>query len=773
MEQKLSILFVFCLALSINLQGQWTVIPGTEGLLTSNIAVSDGYLFFDYFEPNTWDDIDAFIRIDLNNDFESKVMVSTNGQPFNQFGWKRLVTSGEHILYSAQQGNSNKLFISHNYGSNWQNTTFLSSPSLELLANEDQIFVSNGIALLLSEDGGDQFEQIFPLIWSDDNIRPLLSKDDWIYIGSERELTRINLVSGAYEILDERENFLYKMVTIGDTLIGSTTSMYGNNIFRSFDSGFTWEVINEGQFEDSSISDLQSRGSWLFADVGSSLLVSFDYGENYFDLTQNLPGGSYVRGFALGEDDVYISTSTGIYSRKLSSIVPSRYSGTVYLDSNENGVRDLGEKVLEGVKLHLEGKNYVSFSDSNGEYDIEYLGSATKLSLLLEEDVFQWTPEYCYSEEISFQQDFGVKGDSTYHDTSVFLSPHSELRPGFETIYSVTLWNRSLTKRTDTVLLNLADNVQFLSAEGAVLELTGNSLSGIVELAPFEETRIQVRCSLPPDVDLLGDLAESKATFAFNNDARPNDNRDSIEQVIVGSYDPNDKQVRPSGDIQQEFIENGEWLDYLIRFQNTGTAVAEQVVVKDQLDDLLDPLSIRIVGSSHDYEVQIDSLNELSFTFANIFLPDSTSDEVNSHGFIRFLILPKSNMQEGEFISNEARIFFDFNPPIITNTTVTYLREPEVETEPGPEVVETDTIQEAATYQILPNPNNGRFNIDVKANSSIHIYDLSGKSIPFTREEVNGQTLVDVLYEYAGIYFVQIVGEDQIVHTRRIILVNQ
>ncbi len=140
---------------------------------------------------------------------------------------------------------------------------------------------------------------------------------------------------------------------------------------------------------------------------------------------------------------------------------------------------------------------------------------------------------------------------------------------------------------------------------------------------------------------------------------------------ILDSYDPNDKQVVPFGLTEENLIEKTTELDYTIRFQNTGTIEAVNIVVLDTLSEYLDIESIRLGMVSHDYEFFIDGDEEtrvLRFEFNNINLPDSNTNEPESHGFIKFKIKQMANNPIGTVINNRAAIYFDFNSPIITNT---------------------------------------------------------------------------------------------------------
>jgi len=101
-----------------------------------------------------------------------------------------------------------------------------------------------------------------------------------------------------------------------------------------------------------------------------------------------------------------------------------------------------------------------------------------------------------------------------------------------------------------------------------------------------------------------------------------------LEEEIVAAYDPNDKSVTPE---TSEPTEN-EPLEYTIRFQNTGNFQADFVVVKDTLSNLLDLTTFQMIAASHEYEVAIEN-RIATWTFNEINLPDSTSDEAGSHGF--------------------------------------------------------------------------------------------------------------------------------------------
>ncbi|NQZ69153.1 MAG: hypothetical protein HRT89_13920, partial [Lentisphaeria bacterium] len=53
---------------------------------------------------------------------------------------------------------------------------------------------------------------------------------------------------------------------------------------------------------------------------------------------------------------------------------------------------------------------------------------------------------------------------------------------------------------------------------------------------------------VPAEVGLLGDTMEACASITpLVGDVVPSNNTDCYDRVVVGSYDPNDKQVSPEG----------------------------------------------------------------------------------------------------------------------------------------------------------------------------------------------------------------------------------
>ncbi|HZV71148.1 MAG TPA: hypothetical protein VFG10_16455 [Saprospiraceae bacterium] len=195
--------------------------------------------------------------------------------------------------------------------------------------------------------------------------------------------------------------------------------------------------------------------------------------------------------------------------------------------------------------------------------------------------------------------------------------------------------------------------------------------------------------------------------------------------VVTGSYDPNDKSASPRGLGAQHKILPNEPLDYIIRFQNTGNDTAFTVVVRDTLDGDLDIFSVKPGAASHPYTFTMHGPRVLEWEFQNILLPDSSTNEEASHGFLSFQVRQHDLLPEGTVISNQAGIYFDFNEPVLTNTVTHVINDLD-------DIISSvipDQFMSEKNGRIVPNPSGGSFDIvfdEVKSDIRIEMYNSTG-----------------------------------------------
>ena len=196
--------------------------------------------------------------------------------------------------------------------------------------------------------------------------------------------------------------------------------------------------------------------------------------------------------------------------------------------------------------------------------------------------------------------------------------------------------------------------------------VTGNTITW--NIADFGTVNIFTAFNLMFHVNMFA-TPGTQACFTVsvtptNGDYNPDNNTSSYCLTIVNSLDPNEKEVSPTGNVQSA----DEWLTYTIRFQNTGSAPALNVRITDTLDSNLDPSTFELLAYSAANLTQIFG-NDVVFNFPNINLPDSATSDSASRGYVQYKIKLRDNLGTTAQIQNTANIYFDFNEPIVTNTT--------------------------------------------------------------------------------------------------------
>ncbi len=253
----------------------------------------------------------------------------------------------------------------------------------------------------------------------------------------------------------------------------------------------------------------------------------------------------------------------------------------------------------------------------------------------------------------------------------------------------------------------------------------------------------------------------------------PNDEGDLFVAVhcdeVVGAYDPNDKRGFPLGWKDAHYIERGQDLEYMIRFQNTGTDTAFLVVVRDTLSPLLDPTTVRPGPSSHPYIWELAHDGVLTFTFPNILLVDSFKNEPASHGYVMFSVAQKPDLPLGTVIENTAAIYFDFNEPIFTNTYFHTLGHPFTNFVKDPPV-------SGVEVQIFPNPfvEQTRFRLNgVAANATVRLSLCDALGRVVRQESFTGADFLFQKKELApGIYFFKMEENGRLLASGKLIIMG-
>ena len=237
-------------------------------------------------------------------------------------------------------------------------------------------------------------------------------------------------------------------------------------------------------------------------------------------------------------------------------------------------------------------------------------------------------------------------------------------------------------------------------------------------------------------------------------------------QQSRGSYDPNDKQGFPTGYSVQKYIEPGQDIEYLIRFQNTGNDTAFTVRIHDTLSTFLDPTTIVPGASSHPYHYRLFGPGIIEFLFDPIALPDSTINKTGSIGFVKFTIEQKKDIPLGSVVYNAASIYFDYNAPIITNTTKHTI---------GKNFITITELKELSTtsLKVYPNPFSQEAVIELKdsdaSEKTFELFDLQGRSI---RREIftNNQLIFKRNQLSSGLYFFKVTDRNGVLTQGKLVV---
>jgi len=254
----------------------------------------------------------------------------------------------------------------------------------------------------------------------------------------------------------------------------------------------------------------------------------------------------------------------------------------------------------------------------------------------------------------------------------------------------------------------------------------------------------------------------------------PQDDGDNFVEIDcqenIGAYDPNDKRGFPKGYGTEKYIENDTELEYLIRFQNTGTDTAFTVVIRDTLRAELNPSTLKPGTSSHPYDFEIYENGVIRFTFDDILLVDSFTNEPGSHGFVKFKIIPTPGLPFNTQIHNSADIYFDFNAPVITNQTTHTISGNFIDTLSS--IFNPNLPQVAIT--IAPNPFSQKTQIELKGSNSINhqfqVFNALGKLVK-TQSFIGSKFFFDKENLPKGIYFFNIKNnQNQLISTGKMVL---
>ena len=469
-----------------------------------------------------------------------------------------------------------------------------------------------------------------------------------------------------------------------------------------------------------------------------------------------------IRSLKLGDinadgkkDIVLCGSSNKIVWLKNLGLFQNKIIGNVKIDADNNGCDNQDNNVANALVTTQTGSTTLStFTNSNGNYEL-YAGQGNYSTSMTSPEVNYNSNPSSYTSNFSTNNNseianFCLQPIQLFDDLNVVVYPLTSARPGFTSKYKILVKNMGTSVFTGDVTFNFNNSkINYLSSSIAVNSQTANSLNyAINNLLPFQTKEIEITFQVKtlPNVTIGENIQFNCNLSSIPSDINQTDNQFVLNQTIIAAYDPNDVVVLEGN---QVLIDNSDqYLHYIIRFQNTGNSYAQRVRISNILDAKLDWNSIQLESYSHNNKVEIVNGNEINFVFDAIYLPSSNEDFSGSQGYISYKIKPKNNVVVGDIVSNNASIYFDYNPAINTNT---------VQTQFVDFLSNSNNLFNNNSVTVTPNPVKDWLSINTnELYFKVEIYSAIGQLI----YESKNQNKIDLNHLNSGVYFVKITNNN-------------
>lgn len=562
--------------------------------------------------------------------------------------------------------------------------------------------------------------------------------------------------------------WLIKTNATGDVVwakvFGGSASEQGLDINQAFNGSILvtgFSDSKDGDFSGINTSDGFAQTFLLNISTDGDILGRKIIGGSMFDV-----GFSF---FQASETEFVLAASSSQHQGMLVKFGDAnKIKGQLYLDVNSNNTKDGSEISFNNalVKVKKQDTEVISSAPYNGLFEMPVDTGAYVTTVQLFNPYYTLVPTSRTSTFNSYLNidsfSFAIQPIPNKQDLIVHLIPVSPARPGFKAQYVLNYKNIGTTTiASGSVKLIKDSRTAFSISLPFPASIVADTITwNYTNLKPLDSVAIGIELQLaaPPAVNNTDTLKYKAIILPVTGDLTPLNDTSSLKQRVQGSYDPNDKQESFAGRMPLRTIQDGAYINYMIRFQNTGNDTAFTVRLMDTLESKLDWSSFEMIGSSHKYSLTIKEGNKLQWVFNDIKLPDSTTNLTRSIGFVALRIKPKNTVVTNDVIKNKASIYFDYNLPIVTNSAdititnevVTAVRE-----------IQNDEMK----LQFGPNPSNGFSNLMItgklKGKFELRIINSSGSVIShqtIIRNSVSQTNNVPVNLEKfsSGIYYIQL-----------------
>lgn len=487
---------------------------------------------------------------------------------------------------------------------------------------------------------------------------------------------------------------------------------------------------------------------------------------NNKDLNQYPPGIYIVTIY-----DAAMNCMSLIDTIKSGNVFCGSISGNIYIDDNTDCVKNSGDVNCPAAGVIINPGNHIGYTNPQGNYFVANLPFGTYT--ITPDNYTNSVLGTCATSIITTVNNSNMyangndfpMGYTSLTQPDVLVSAYTNgIVPGFDCYVNYSLCNLNNIPADGTYkvvfppgfvsnITTVTPNNYIVSGDTLIWNYSNLSNNGCLDYT--------IHFMVPVSTPLGSTFTTCMLATTSIPDFDTANNKMCYDRIVTGAFDPNGKSVNPvgigpSGNISTYDNE----LTYLIQFQNTGNGPAQTVYVTDTISPFLDITTFQMLKSSHDYDIEVVTGDIIKWTFYSIMLPDSTTDEPGSHGYIQYRIKQKPNSNLGSQIKNAAYIYFDFNEPVVTNTTLNTI----------------DLSTSLANKQknegeciVYPNKTEGLITIQSSYEiKQIEVTTVAGAII--LSEPVRAKTHQLQLQSFAeGIYFIKVIYSNGISVTKKVV----
>lgn len=527
-------------------------------------------------------------------------------------------------------------------------------------------------------------------------------------------------------------------------------------------------------------SDLDGDGD-QDAIITSSVLQEVAWFENTdgqgaFGPHQTVTFGVPVSAIATGDVDSDGDADLFVASSDLNKVIwytnmtnaTGKIMGRVFNDLNGDGLFNGNDHGL--VNMRVEASDLgATYTNASGMYWFNAVPTEYIVSKPAEAGWTFTTPD-TYDVMLPVQgasqgNDFGLQAAYVISELTPDLGS-APIRCGADISYWATVTNSGNQVSDVEMTLDLDDLNTFVTADPQPSSIDNGVPVWIFQnLQPTHQRQVHIIVHMPGSEHVGETLHDLMHATALVNGAPLSTDNFEYMPLVMCAVDPNDKQVIPVGQGPEHLTAMGSELVYRIRFENTGNAPAQNVVLLDSLDANLDASTLRVLGSSHTCRVFLEPGGLLRFTFEDINLPDSGSSPVESQGYVRFAVHHHSGLVEGTPVRNRAAIYFDSNAPVITGQTLNTMTYGELTGITEEMTAPSDGIS------VYPNPSQGtatvRMSEDLSGRIELNMYSATGSLVKQYTRRAN-TVLIDRGELPDGVYLLRATDERGVERTTRV-----